>query len=250
MKPLLYTMLLLLFVACNTKNTVENTSHVPHPAGLVGSYISQDYLNALDTTKSTLQSQQYAGLSSASIMAEGDTLLFYSNWNFHEGGVVYGIKMDSDTSGKIFSDSTITYYLEIINDSTLRVFNSKDNFILSKYSNDPKAADVSKIINEKLLPENLSLNGHRVSFQNDGTVEGIDGLSKFNFNIDYNDAGMDFDKINLTFKNNPSSQEFGYVISGDTFEIYTLTCVEFDKYDSTVCLSHTKSSTLYKLLKK
>jgi hypothetical protein len=249
MKSVLYIILLLLFVMCNTKNTIENTTGVSHP-GLIGAYISQDYLNALDTTKSTLQSQQYAGLSSASIMARGGALLFSGNWNFHEGGLVYAIKMDSDTSGKIFSDSTLTYSLEVMNDSTLRVFNSKDNFILSKYSTDPKATDVSKIVNEKLLPKNLSLNGHHVLFKNDGTVEGIDNLSTFSFTIDYNDAGMDFDKINLTFKNNPSSQEFGYVISKDTFEIYTVKCIEFDKYDSTVCLSHTKSASLYKMLKK
>jgi len=38
-------------------------------------------------------------------------------------------------------------------------------------------------------------------FRSDGSVHGIDSLTAFNVTLDYYDAGMDYDKIDLSFKN-------------------------------------------------
>jgi len=256
----LFLLIVFLAASCSQNNNTTNTvmtsqqpdSTIGISASLSGMYISTAYLDALKETRSTKKSQKFANLSNAVIsMIDGQAFLS-TYWNFHEGGETYPVQLTSDKKIVVLGpqNNEPVYTLKNINDSMISLSDDKNEYILTRYTSDTILSSNEAIINSILLPDTYELNGKKIIFSKTGKVEGIDSLLSYSFNTDYNDAGMDFDFVFLTFKKDSLPQQFGYTFTDKSFQIFSLKCKTADVTNNDMCLEHTKGPVVYNFIKK
>lgn len=235
------------------KDQPENHLQVfEFPETLQGVYISTPYLDALKKTRSTKASQEYAVLSNVMIVQKNGEMLLSTFWNFHESGGTHPVKMTSETKGQTLEvDSQPPMYrFDMLDEKTVKISDESQQYLMTRCSDVPDVEACFQLINKILLPAQYDLNGQWVTFNSDGTVEGIPGLLSYRFNLDYYDAGMEFDKVFLTFSDKSEPEAFGYEITPDHLEIFELKCDGQDRTDRSSCIRYSRGPSRYWLTKR
>lgn len=234
------------------RDTPENRPGVfEFPETLRGAYISTPYLDALKKNRSTKASQEYAVLSNMVIVQKNGEVLLSTFWNFHESGGTHPVKMTSETKGQTLEleSQPPMYRFDMLDEKTVKISDESQQYLMTRCSDAPDVEACQQLINKMLLPDKYDLNGQAVSFESDGTVNGIPGLLSYRFNLDYYDAGMEFDKVFLTFADKSEPEVFGYEITPDHLEIFELKCDGEDLSDPSSCMRYSRGPSRYWLTK-
>lgn len=189
----------------------------PKPSkGIAGIWINRKYVDKLLLTKSPRASQSEVHMTMVFIPSkEGEEVTII--WGFHEG-----------TSG-ILVEKEGTYFVQI--DTLLNelqfdddILKFKDNeFLLIAESKDTRDRDVA----EQLLFSGIyQLGDVKIEFTPDGRVLGMDSISYYTVLIDYWDAGMQVDLIELG-RSPAQVHPYGFKFSGSELTIYELNCMAY-----------------------
>ncbi len=163
--------------------------------------------------------------------------------NLHEGGAMNLLLMSSDSRGQIFnSDTSIKYADVLFNDNTLSVGNRK-------YVKSPVAEDgLNRLVNRTLFSGNYLFGERSIEFQENGHIVGLDSIIRYKVNLDYADAGMQYDKIFFQFKNEKEPRTYLYKFFADTLVLYNINCLTLDE-EYNYCLEVEKGSEFMRIIK-
>lgn len=256
------TLLFFLLTACNKnikkaeqkqqKNADSPYTKFGIPNEFYGHWLNKAYVDKLRETKSTRKSQDVSGLCLVSIEIRGDSTVMATSWNFHEGGdspILIMTAKDKATSKSKYN-WTDPFQVTLNMDNTINIkYDDEDNDYV-KFGKETEYSTYKEIINEILFSGNYLLNDSiSIEMHNNGEIIGLKEYESYKVIEDYIDAGMDYDQISFTLKNQAEST-FGFEIHDKTIEIFRLGCKKFDPQDDTFCNEHTRKETIYKLIKK
>jgi hypothetical protein len=222
----------------STKKSVMN--YVDLPEKYVGFWVYESYFEALQKTKSTKKAGEMDVDDFYRISKDNSIM----RMNIHEGGADNIILMTSKSDGQIFSsDTTDTYYKVEFRDEFMIVDGKK-------YIKAPNNENgFNELVNSAFISGIYLLNGSEIEFKTNGVITGLDSIQNFELNLDYNDAGMQYDKIYLQFNNEKETRTYLYGFNSDTLIISNIDCkTQAEDYD--YCLEVEKGETIYKLIKK
>lgn len=209
----------------------------PKPSkGIAGTWINRKYVDKLLLTKSTRASQSEVHMTMVFIPSkEGEEVTII--WGFHEG-----------TSG-ILVEKEGTYFVQI--DTLLNelqfdedILKFKDNeFLLIAESKDARDWDVA----EQLLFSGIyQLGDVKIELKADGRVLGMDSISYYTVFMDYWDAGMEVDLIELG-RSPAQVRPYGFKFSGSELTIYELNCLA---YYEDYCVEIENGDVAFSMVKK
>ncbi len=258
MKNILYTSILLVVFSCsniennsNSKTATIEEKKTEVAQDYFGAYISSEYLRELGEHGSTKNAQEKAIMSNAYFESNDGIVILSNTWSFHEGGGTDKVMMTTDTKAIVVGETSLdTIYKIIFSNNSVIIFDDKNRYELEKYDDNPKNKDCSNIINRTILSGEFFNEGNRITFNPNGEIIGNDSIKHYSFNTDYYDAGMDFDKIYLTFVNQNKPKAYGYRINTTEFEIFELKCEYFDPYVADFCMEHSMGKTIFNLKRK
>jgi len=107
--------------------------------------------------------------------------------------------------------------------------------------------DIDHFINSKLMAGKYTLKNTSIEFMNDGTIKGMDSIHSYKINLDYGDAGMQYDLIYLKTTNQNKESDFIYEISGNNLTLFDVNCIEKEE---DFCVVIEKGKIKYNLTKK
>lgn len=256
MNPEYTICLLLVIMSCTSQEKVDQTRNSQSIIDFAplersfGAYISVDYLEELKKHGSTKMAQEKATMSTATIDRIAHKSFFKNTWGFHEGSDSEQIHYISEVEGIVVTNTGDTlYYLDFSRPDELVVTGDKERYHLIKYSSKAKNADFHEIINEVLLKGKFISQKDIIEFTSKGKVIGLDSVIAYSFNIDYYDAGMEYDMIYLTFEESEFEKYFGYSIKDDSLLIYRLNCDQMIEDNPSYCVKYSKGETIYRMKK-
>lgn len=251
MKNNLEVILCFILMGCNFQSEPNETEsadreekmqieYVDLSAEHMGLWVSETYINTLKETRST-KIASGTGVDDFYRISEDHSILRTS---IHEGGASNLLLMTSENKGLIFnSDTTKSYAAVEFHDNSLYV----DGDVYTKAPDGKDGLNV--LVNSTFIEGKYWLNETEIELKRDGTVLGLDSLKRFELNLDYLDAGMEYDKIYLFFNDEQRYRTYLYAFVSDTLIISKIDCKsEADEYD--YCVEVAKGETLYKLVKK
>lgn len=101
------------------------------------------------------------------------------------------------------------------------------------------------LVNSCFISGNYQLNNNEVTFNNDGTISGLNNLIKYQLVLNYNDMGMDDDLI--YFRNTDGeSVEYIYDFKNDTLKLFEISC---KSYEGKHCAEIERGNIVYQLSK-
>jgi hypothetical protein len=164
--------------------------------------------------------------------------------NLHEGGANNILLMSTKTRGQIFSsDKTEAYYK----------VDFKDNYMIidnKKYIKAPAEENgLNILVNRTLFAGKYGINNETIQFSESGQIFGLDSIIHYDVNLDYADAGMQYDKIYLQFRNEKEPRTYLYEFVADSLVIFHIVCLSEDEEDN-YCLEVEKGKEFIKLKKK
>jgi hypothetical protein len=249
MRVLFKILIIALITGCSLqteKTTVQNSesqidsvsSYVDLSVEHVGFWVYGSYFETLQKTKSTKKAGEMEVDDFYRISKDNSIM----RMNIHEGGADNIILMTSKNIGQIFSsDTTEAYYKVEFRDKLMIVDGKK--FI--KAPNNENG--FNELVNSAFVSGKYKIDDIEVEFKTSGTILGMDSLLSYELNLDYNDAGMQLDKIYLMFKNNPDAVPYTYQMNMDTLLISEIECKTFE---DDFCVEIEKGKTVYKLIKE
>lgn len=248
MKILTHIILIVFIAGCsqseqskaNSEKEKANTSFVKLEEEHKGFWVNEAYLNSLRKTKSTKKSGEegvdrfYKIYKTNSIMA----------LNIHEGGAKNVLLMNSKFKGQIYSpDSSKTY-------SIIEFRNGVLNVDGEKYIKAPDSEDgLQMLVNRSFFSGEYMFLDKLIRFNENATIVGLDSLVYFELNLDYIDAGMQFDKIYLRHKDELEEKAYLYEFNYDTLRIFNINCITFDE-EIDYCVEVEKGSQRYLFIRK
>jgi len=205
----------------------------------IGFWVNEEYYEALKESNST----KIAGESGSDDFYRISNDNSIMNLNIHEGGADNLLLMNSENKGQIFSSDTTESYSKIQFQNGTLLTDSK------KYIKAPNGENgFNELVNSAFISGKYLLNGIEVEFKANGTLTGLDSIQKFELNLDYNDAGMQYDKIYLQFNNEKETRTYLYRFNSDTLTISKIDCkTQAEDYD--YCVEVEKGETVYKMIK-
>jgi hypothetical protein len=212
-----------------------------------GYWLNTKYLESLRETKSTKKSQNVDPLSILYIYEEYGQPWVMRIWGFHEGSGANTLFL-SESKGVVKYENRVIYDIDFYSPDTLRLIDSIGSQTFVKYYDD--GTEPHTLINQTLFAGKYLLNGEPIELTELGEITGIDSLTHYRVNIDYNDAGMQFDIMYLTLRYFGNEVTLGYEFRGNTLEIFNLICKEYDDEEGEYCLIRAKGPTVYKLVRK
>ena len=255
MKSIRAIFLLLTVIGCagqdktdQVKNGQVVTEYTPLE-GVFGAYISSDYLEELRKHGSTKLAQEKAVMSTATIENVDNGYYFASTWGFHEGSDSNRILMISGSKGVcVNSEGDTLYHLDFSIQNELLVTGDNQKYHLIKFSTDTKNADFHEPINRLLLNDKFESGNGIIEFTREGKVIGLDSIKSYSFNLDYNDAGMEYDMIYLTNKDDVVKY-YSYSFQADSLLIFNLNCEKsLEEYPDN-CVVHSMGDAVIKMKK-
>jgi len=248
-KVILSLFIIGLMSSCFIRNSKENNTRAVFDfkafdttIAFFGCWLSEDYFNSIKQFKSPHKAQD----GSAFIVIPDQTLKpTMMIDNFHEGGPPLTVLKDSSTY-QLWSikDSIISLYIddiEILSEDKIKI---GDRLFV-------KINPFSSVENLQILEEILfkgqyiTSDGKQVEFKNDGKLIGLDNYSYYIPAIDYFDAGMQIDQIELA-KSQTNSESYGFKFNNDTLELFKLNCLTFDSSQFR-CVEVTYGKLAYKM---
>ncbi len=206
----------------------------------IGFWVNEEYYEVLKESNST----KIAGESGSDDFYRISNDNSIMNMNIHEGGANNLILMESENKGQIFNSDTTESY------STIQFQNETLLTDGKRYIKAPNGENgFNELVNSAFISGKYLLNGIEVEFKANGTLTGLDSIQKFELNLDYNDAGMQHDKIYLQFNNEKDTRTYLYSFNSDTLTISKIDCkTQAEDYD--YCVEVEKGEIIYKLIKK
>lgn len=237
---------LLAFAGCNQDpHTTNEQSDIPlinsqltgNPTGLEGNWINKKYADELRKTGSPKASQQAASMSMLVFPRELKSIAIII-WNFHEGT---NSMIKQTGSGFEFQPQPGG------SSQAIRI----DNGILKTGDNEfirlqeiPAKRDY--YVGEQLLfAGKYDFNGKPIEFTKDGRIIGLDGITFYSVELDYNGPALDVDQVRLG-TNVQNSKPYGFTFSNNILTIYELKCLQSEGKE---CMKVTNGKELYKLVK-
>lgn len=227
------------------KKQEQGNEGAPKPAYIklskkhLGFWVYEKYPEALKKTKSTKKAGEM-GVDDFYNIYNSNSIM---RLNIHEGGANNILLMTAENKGQIFSsDTSEAYYnLEFI-----------DDFLLADHKRYLKAPDNSngfhELVNRAFLSGQYKIDGKIIEIKESGKVSGLDSITHVELNLDYNDAGMQFDKIYFQYINEQEPETYLYEFISDTLMVYQMDCIAKAE-DSDFCLEVTKGKGIYKMIK-
>jgi hypothetical protein len=239
---------------------------------LEGVWIMKEYVDKLDSTLSPRASWEVMDGAVLLLVnkqsAHGDSIMMGVNWNNHEGGPATillrpGIEKNSlsttldnisgDEKGKVdigfesTADGKSDLVLYQYNDQNQLIKKRVFRKVLPKQMDNDLSHGVDVLLNHKLLSGKYTVidaagKKQEAEFLEDGKTRGFEGHKFFNFRSDFMDSYSNVDILEL-YKDESSSDGFGYLAKGDTLDLFQLDSIH-DKGE----LRYGKK--LYTLLKK
>lgn len=248
MRVLFKILVIILITACSSKTekiTKKNSNstnisvknYVDLSEEYVGFWVYGSYLEALQKTKSTKKAGEM-NVDDFYRISNDNSIM---RMNIHEGGADNIILMTSKNNGQIFSsDTTESYYKVEFRDRLMivdgkkyiKAFNNKNGF--------------NELVNSIFISGKYKIDGNEVDLNTSGTIQGIDSLLSYELYLDYNDAGMQLDKIYLRYKNTPNALPYTYQMNADTLLISEIECKTFE---GDFCVEIEKGKLVYILIK-
>lgn len=206
------------------------------PEQYIGFWISEAYFNALKQTKSTKKAGDMEVDDFYKI--SGDNTIV--KMNIHEGGASNIIRMTSEVDGQIFNpDATKAYAKVTFKEGYMFVGTKK--YIYTKNNEN----GFRKLVNSAFISGEYRLGDTKVVFKNDGTITGLGKAISYQLNLDYNDEGMEYDKIYIQYKNEPKVSTYLYSVHGDTLIISAIDCLV---PEGDYCTEVAVGKTVYQLI--
>lgn len=199
-------------------------SRIAEPISISGSWLSENYYNSIREFKSPRKAQDSSLFIVIPAMTLQPTNLIY---NFHEGSAVL-----------IFRKANDHYEIwESEHDSLFRwlgdvkiISPEKINFLNTTFVKISSSVNTNNsLILEALLFKGyyLQSDGETIEFKDDRQIIGLDNFHFYKPVIDYYDAGLQVDQVDLG-KSENDLQRFGFKFNGDTLELYKLKCLTFE----------------------
>ena len=249
MNPLIRIITCLLIVGCSSQTEQKSQSKLKSEKDSlpkffdlskrhVGFWVYEEYYKALQETKSTKKAGEMGGDDFYRIYEDNSIM----RMNIHDGGAENIILMTSENKGQIFSSDTTESYFEI---------EFRDGILLTDNKKYIKAPDnksgFNELVNSSFISGKYMLDNNVVELKTDGTVIGLDSILSYELNLDYNDAGMQYDKIYLQFKDEKESRTYLYALDSDTLTISEVDCKTLE---DNFCVEIERGESIYKLIKK
>lgn len=189
-----------------------------------GCWLSENYHNGILNSKSPRETQ--AGSQSIVIPARTlqTTIMVY---NFHEGMPMLFVKNNDNYEARS-TDFRNSYPVEMLATDKLKI----GDMIFVKTNCDP-LLNYAGIL-EEILFRGKYTNGHAdtIEFKNDGTLIGLGQYVSYAPYIDYYDAGLNIDLVDLTNAERPEPfglESFGFKFNHDTLSLYKVKCITADE---------------------
>lgn len=249
MRAIFTILAITLFTDCYsqiTKTTEQNSNpknksvknYVELSEEHVGFWVYESYFEALQKTKSTKKAGEM-GVDDFYRISNDNSIM---SMNIHEGGADNIVLMTSKNIGQIFSSDTTQLYSKVEFRNGLMISNGKK--YIKAFNNED---GFNELVNSAFISGEYKVDGNKVELNKSGTIQGIDSILSYELNLDYNDAGMQLDKIYLRFKNTPNAVPYTYQIKADTLLISEILCKTFE---GDFCVEIEKGKLVYKLIKK
>tara|TARA_R110001592_G_C12988654_1_gene734861 strand:+ start:160 stop:903 length:744 start_codon:yes stop_codon:yes gene_type:complete len=247
MKEIICIIICYLFVSCSPQSEETDNSEpikknkqvfVNLSKEHIGFWVNEEYFTALQKMKSTKKASDN-DIGNFYRISENNSIM---NLNIHEGGSDDIIQMDTKNKGRILSpDSSETYHNIEFQGETLLVDNKK--FI--KTPNNENG--LNELVNRAFFSGKYLISEKEIEFKENGNIIGLDSIQSYTLNLDYNDAGMQFDKIDLQFNGEKEPRTYIYEFNLDTLIISEIDCKTLE-YN--FCVEIEKGQMFYRLLKK
>lgn len=202
-----------------------------------GYWLSESYLQDLEKTKSTKAAQELG--HDHLIRIYGDSLIM--KLSLHEGDTENKLNFKSPTEADIVNPTTFEIYNHIKFSNNKLILDGESYTKIEEENSRPKFYDM---INAKTISGNYLMNGKKIEFMDNGNVNGLDSVISYKLNLDYADAGMQYDKIYLKIKNQKEQQAFIYEWKDKTLSIININCLEKEDKDDW-CSVIEKGTVLY-----
>lgn len=207
---------------------------------MIGFWVNEEYYKSLVETRSTKKAGNL-GVDDFYRISEDNSIM---RMNVHEGGANNIILMTSEYEGQIFNSDTSESYSKIeFQHNTLLIEDMK-------YIKAPDGENgLNELVNSAFITGKYWWNESEIEFKTNGTIIGLDSARAYKLNLDYNDAGMQFDKIFIQFNNEKQMRTYLCNFNLDTLIISKIDCkIQAEDYD--YCLEVEKGETIYTLIKK
>jgi len=225
-----------------TANKERNDSTIKIPAAYYGYWISENYLKDLKATKSTKKAQEL-GRDDIIRIYDVNTIM---RMNLHEGAAENKLQMTNINTGMIVDPVSNKFYNDIEFSSNKLTL---DGVSYIKIAGGDDYKKIYDLINKIIIAGKYQIDGKLVEFLDNGLIKGLDSIKSYTLNLDYGDAGMQYDKIYLQFNNEKEERAYIYEINNNALSIIEIKCEEKDPEDDW-CLVIDKGTTKYKLTKK
>lgn len=245
----LFASLVLLSCCSKSANSVTavQSSDSLSGAGLLkeisGYWVNERYLASLRNTHSPKVAQESCCQTYLSVWKDSVLIIY----NLHEG---QSFSLKADQKGYQLHSGSVNIRL-LKNGNKLQLPDSKggmDTFI--KYVvGTPGEQWFDQLLNKELLAGEYVYcddPAKKVRFLENGEVKGLDGYNRYLVQMDYFDAGCDFDC--LTLKQAEKLKNYTWTISKDTLLLYHLDCAEYDS-SCDMCVKTAPGKQVYKLLR-
>lgn len=249
MKTILHILICLIILGCNTSSDkkkdnidikIDKTEYVKTSSAHFGFWVYEEYLKALQQTNSTKKASQM-GVDDFYKITKNNSV---TRLNLHDGGAENILLMTTKSTGQIFSSDTLEAYFKI---------EFKDNYLVIKNRKYIKAPHMEnglrELVNKTLFSGEYIIDDKIIKFQDSGKIVGLDSILNYKANLDYADAGMQYDKIYLKFNKEEELRIYLYEFVSDTLVIFSLDCLNMDE-EFDYCLEVEKGAEFMRLTKK
>ncbi len=222
------------------RETTEKPQFIKTPASCFGLWIQEDYLKALQKTHSTKKAQEMAVDDFYRISNDNSVM----RQTLHEGGADNILLMTTETKGQLFSSDTLEAYSQV---------EFKDNTMIIKNKTYIKAPSIenglTEMVNRTLFSGEYIVGNQTITFLENGQINGLDSIVCYEANLDYIDAGMQYDKMDIQFKKEKEPRTYIYQIVSDTLVLFNIQCLTMDE-ELDYCVEIEKGTEFLKLKKK
>lgn len=223
----------------NAKTKKDNESkYVNIPNGHFGFWVYEEYLKALDQTKSTKKASKM-GVDIFYKISKDNSIMGMS---LHDSGAKNILIMTTKSEGQIFSLDTTNAYNSV---------EFKDNYLIIENKRFVKAPPnengLIELVNKTLFSGEYEIENKTIEFKKSGQIVGLDSIINYEVNLDYLDVGMQYDKIHLQFREEKEARVYLYEFVSDNLVLYQIDCKSME---NEYCLEVEKGEEFIRLKKK
>ena len=223
-----------ILISCHSGQDSSSTATTEHGADFkktnteipfAGSWISEEYLNKINVSRSPRVSQ---GGNDACFIEIPERTLMQTTMihGFHQGGADWTILRHGDKYDiwNFYGDSVRDFVEEIALTSPTRMTIQNKTFVKIDRVKNKNPGILEEIL---FKGKYVDVNNQPVEFKNTGEVTGLEVFHYYNPIIDYNDRALDVDQLGLGVSDK-HVDFYGFKFNKDTLAIYQLKCLQYD----------------------